>query len=264
MNVGLYLIILIVGLFTTILLSLEAGMRTGRRRAARGAGGSHSGMSAIEGSIFGLMGLVVAFSFHGAAERFDARRHLIVDETNIIGTAWLRLDALPAETQPALRDLFRRYLDSRLATHRNLLDRKATAAELDRSAALQEKIWQLAVAATRQDGQRTITVVFNALNEMFDIRTTRVMALRQHPPIVVFVMLWFLVCTGGFMAGHGMAGAGSGRWLHAIAFAAILSLTAYVIVDMEFPRLGLIRVDSFDVALEELRRSMDVPRDAPR
>jgi len=30
----------------------------------------------------------------------------------------------------------------------------------------------------------------------------------------------------------------------------------YVIIDLEYPRLGLIRVDAFDVALVELRSSM--------
>ena len=39
-------------------------------------------------------------------------------------------------------------------------------------------------------------------------------------------------------------------------FAAVLSLTVYVILDLEFPRLGLIRVDAADQVLIELRESM--------
>lgn len=45
----------------------------------------------------------------------DTRRQLVVEETNVIGTAYLRLDLLPVAAQPALRAHFREYLDSRLA-----------------------------------------------------------------------------------------------------------------------------------------------------
>jgi hypothetical protein len=50
----------------------------------------------VEGAVFGLLALLVAFTFSGAAARFDTRRQLIVEETNDIGTAYLRLDLLPA------------------------------------------------------------------------------------------------------------------------------------------------------------------------
>ena len=41
---------------------------------------------------------------------------MIVEEANATGTAYLRLDLLPADAQPELRELFRRYIDVRLAT----------------------------------------------------------------------------------------------------------------------------------------------------
>jgi len=40
------------------------------------------------------------------------------------------------------------------------------------------------------------------------------------------------------------------------SFAAVMAVAVYVISDLEFPRLGLIRVDTFDQALVELRASM--------
>jgi hypothetical protein len=55
------------------------------------------GLGAIEGAIFGLLGLILAFSFSGALTRFDARRHLVIEEANDIGTAWLRVALLPAD-----------------------------------------------------------------------------------------------------------------------------------------------------------------------
>jgi hypothetical protein len=36
-----------------------------------------------------------------------------------------------------------------------------------------------------------------------------------------------------------------------------MALTVYIIVDLEYPRLGMIRVDAFDQALVEVRKSME-------
>src|SRR5688572_171592 len=104
-------------LFVGTVVLLEAGRRLGASRLAADPEGARAGVGAVEGSVFGLLGLLIAFTFSGAASRFDARRQLIVEETNHIGTAWLRLDLLAANEQPELRELFRRYMDSRLETY---------------------------------------------------------------------------------------------------------------------------------------------------
>ena len=148
-------------LFAILLLAgmvgfLEIGRRIGIRRVAVDAEGVREGAGAVEGAVFGLLGLLLAFTFSGAASRFDERRHLIVEEANAIGTAYLRLDLLPAEEQPPLRDLFRSYLDSRLAAYRKLPDVKAAMTELNHSAQLQREIWTRAMAASKGEAKRLI------------------------------------------------------------------------------------------------------------
>jgi hypothetical protein len=54
-----------------------------------------------------------------------------------------------------------------------------------------------------------------------------------------------------------MAGGKTRSWVHILAFAVIIAVTMYVILDLEYPRLGLIRLDAFDQALVELRQSMN-------
>src|SRR6186997_1772868 len=101
-----------VAMFVGMLGFAEVGRRIARSRASRDPDGAWQGTGIVDGAMFGLFGLVIAFTFSGAASRLDARRNLIVEEVNAIGTAYLRLDVLPAETQPGLRESFRRYLDS--------------------------------------------------------------------------------------------------------------------------------------------------------
>jgi len=213
----------------------------------------------VDGAVFGLLGLLVAFTFSGASSRFDSRRQLIVEETNAIGTAYLRIDMLPAAAQPALRDYFRRYLDSRLAIYRKLPDVVAAKEELARSNQLQGEIWRCGVAAVQQQGAPPAApmLFLPALNAMFDITTTRTMATQMHPPEIVYVMLFGLALLASLLAGYGMAGGRTRKWLHMIGFAVIMALSVYVILDLELPRLGLIRVNAFDQALVDLRESMN-------
>jgi hypothetical protein len=45
--------------------------------------------------------------------------------------------------------------------------------------------------------------------------------------------------------------------LHLFGFSAIMALSVYLILDIEYPRLGLIRIDAFDQSLIELRATMN-------
>lgn len=246
------------GICAGILVLIEVGRRLGLRRTKRDAEGARAGLGAIEGAIFGLMGLLIAFTFSGAASRFDARRDLVVREANHIGTAWLRLDLLPVEAQSPLRELFRRYLDKRIAVYAALPDLAAAEAELSRANALQGEIWTHAVTACRTEpGQRAQMLVLPALNDMFDITTIRTMAARTHPPILIYLLLAVLTMISALLAGFGMAGAKSASWVHIAGFALLMGLTVYIILDLEFPRMGLIRVDAADQMLVELRQNMN-------
>jgi hypothetical protein len=245
-------------LFFGILLFTEVGRRVGIARLARDPEGLTKGASAAEAAVFGLLGLLIAFTFSGAASRFEDRRHLITTEANAIGTAYLRLDLLSEDTQPEMKDLFRRYVEIRLATYRDFADQTATDAALAEGAALQGNIWAKALTACRKPEApaHAAMLVLPALNEMIDITTTRVMATRNHPPLIVFLLLGALSLVGALLVGYGTSPNKDRSWFHTVVFAAILSLTVWVIVDLEFPRLGLIRVDAADQVLLELRKTM--------
>lgn len=106
------------GLFFGMLLFLEVGRRIGLLHLAR-EGGLVRGVGSAEGAVFGLLGLLIAFTFSGAASRFEDRRHLITEEANAIGPAYLRLDLLPVTSQPQLRTLFYDYTGLRAQVYRD-------------------------------------------------------------------------------------------------------------------------------------------------
>jgi hypothetical protein len=248
----------VLGLFAAVLALLEIGWRIGIWRRKQDTEAAAAGLGVVDGAVFGLMGLIIAFTFSGAATRFDARRQLIGQEANTIGTAYLRLDLLPASAQPELRDDFRNYLDARLGMYGNLaLDSETARAEQARATMLQEKIWSEAVAGCREEGSpATTTLVLSSLNEMIDITTTRLVALQTHPPFVIYWGLLVLVLASALLAGYGMAETKKRNWIHMVIYSAIMAAALYVILDLEYPRIGLIRIDAADQILIDLRNNM--------
>jgi hypothetical protein len=213
-----------------MVLLLELGRRAGRRQLERGGTDVGSGLGPVEGAIFGLLGLLVAFTFSGAAARFDVRRALIVQEANAVGTAYLRLDLLPAASQPALRAGVRDYLDARLQGYQALPDLALAKEESARAAALQGDLWQRAVAASRGEDGQSSRLLLPALNEMFDVGTTREVASGTHVPNGVLA----LICS--FLAGSATAKSATLGVVQSVAFPLIFVVTVYVILDLEYPR----------------------------
>ncbi len=244
------------GLFAGMLLAFGVGWRTGGRRKS-GENGSLSG--AIDSAIFGLFSLLVAFTFSGAAERYDHRRQLIAEETNNIGTAWLRVDLLSTSDQLPVRELFRRYLDSRLQTYRKLAETPLPEKEMAESVRLQDEIWKRSVVATSGPGahQDAGKLLLPALNAMIDITTTRAMATLIHPPAAILILLFGLGLASSFLMGLGMADVTRRNLVLVVDYVAIIALTVLVIVDLEYPRRGLIRVDPYDSFLRDLRQTMN-------
>ena len=265
MGHGTVVFVYTTSLFGGMLLCLEIGRRLGLRPLQEDASAATEGIGAVDGAVFAVLGLLIAFTFSGAMARFDSRRQLIIDETNNIGTAYLRLDVLPPDAQPALRENFKRYLDTRIETYRKIPDWAAVRASLARGNELQLEIWRQAVTAVRMEGAvpGAPMLVLPALNAMIDITTTRTMAAYLHPPWVVFVMLFAMALAASLLAGYGMTGGKLRSRFHMVGFAAVMAIAVFVILDIEFPRLGWIRVDAFDQTLVDLRESMNRAAPAP-
>jgi hypothetical protein len=152
----------------------------------------------------------------------------------------------------------RRYVDSRLAAYRSRDDSEVSLDDNAASVALQEQIWAGSLAAARRAESAPQAVqLLPALNEMSGLSTLRMVAVRDHPPLAVFLLLGVLGLMASMLVGYNSAASARRSRLHSPAYAATIALAVYVVLDLEFPRLGLIRIDSADQVLLDLRRSMD-------
>jgi hypothetical protein len=251
-----------VALLIGMLVCLEIGRRLGRRWLSREPKETSSSLGVVQGAMFTLYGLLLAFTFSEATTRFDVRRELVADEANAIGTAYLRLDLLPAKSQPAMREQFREYLDLRLEAYRKLPDIVAAKAALSMSEKLQKEIWASAIVNTTTSGGHPEAgkLLLPALNTMFDITTTRTMAARIHPALVIYALLFLLALLCSLLTGFEMADNKKRNWLYTVAFAVVTAASVFVILNIEYPRMGLIRIAPYDDVLVEVRQSMQSPQ----
>jgi hypothetical protein len=240
--------------FVGTLVSLEAGFRWGRRDNERNTL-SHEGIGAVEASAFGLLGLLLAFSFAGATARLEAKRELIVAEANAIGTAYRRVDLLPLDAQPSIRQEFKRLIEARLGAYESRFDPARADRDLSEMSETQDRIWSQAVAAAASTKEAAI-LVLPPINEMIDVGTARAVALQVHLPVLILGLLVGAAISSGLLAGFAMAKRRILSWFHAVAYAALLALTVYTVIDLDHPRFGLINIEAAYQPLVELRQAI--------
>ena len=244
-------------LFVAMLVSMDIGYRIGHRRRSSDPQTSIEVIGTVDAAVFGLLGLILAFTFSGASDRLVIRRAQIVQEANAIGTAYLRTDVLPPSDQTGIQELFRAYLEARIEVFDKFADRTLFDAALGKSEKLQREIWSRSVLSCRMDPKPdSCLLMLPALNEMIDITATRTMATRTHAPLVILALLILLSLAGAMLSGYAMSRQSGRSILHMLLFSLVVSASVYVVLDLEYPRAGIINLRSMDRAMYELRGIM--------
>ena len=246
-----------ISLFLGMLLFLEVGRRLGVRRLQKP--GARAGVGVVDGTVYALLALLLGFTFSSAAARFDNRRMLVGQEANSAGTVWQRIDLLPPEQQPAIRAGLRAYLDSLIVFYTKP---SGALAGMQRPyvglTIAEHRLWTLAVAAClAPGGEQARMLLLPGLNELFGAVEQERLARSLHPPYVIFVMLGLAALAAALFVGYAIATTPARNWIYMVGVAATIASATYVIIELEFPRLGLVRVDKADQNLVELRATMD-------
>ena len=245
-------------LLALLFAGAAAGYRLGLRRQSRIDESARSRLNSIQSAILALLGLLLGFTVAMSVSRYDGRKHAVVSEANAIGTAALRARLLPAPERGEAVTLLRQYVDTRLQSTQRRLD-PAALNELERKASqVHEQLWLLAAAVNHKEPQNFTTGLFiTALNELIDAKGFRDAALDNHVPASVMLLLF----TGAILA-VGMVGYVNGVANHRATVVTgmlivLFALTIFVIVDLDRPRRGLIRVSQ--ISMTELKKGLDKP-----
>jgi hypothetical protein len=190
--------IFLIGL-ALILAAIELGHWLGVR-----AGGETAGnVSTLEGAVIGLLALILGFTFAMGLSRFETRRDAILTEANAIGTTALRARLLPETHRKEVLGLLRDYVNVRLDITQRPGTRDDLAAAIEKSNALQEKLWQQAMAVAATDNAMVPTGLFiQTLNETIDDQAKRLAALRNRVPNIVLLALFGIAIVASGFAGY--------------------------------------------------------------
>jgi hypothetical protein len=250
--------VILIGLLVLILSASEIGFRLGRKSGSKTDEKIEAQISVVEGALIGVLGLLLAFTMSMAVARFEARRELVVDEANAIGTSWLRTHLLPEPQSSNIANLLQEYVDIRVQFGEGDGNIKRVQQLRREGQRLQGKFWSIAAAYVQTDPQPVKTsLLLQSLNQTIDLEAARWAALQnQVPSAVIYVNMMLAVMTSFLVAySFGTNGLRHQMSMWSLAFAIIAVLG--VIIDLDRPRRGFIRVSQ--QPLIDLQRQLQNP-----
>ena len=236
-----------------VLVSIEAGFRHGRFRRHRFEDEKEGPVGAIVAATLGLLAFVLAFTFGLAASRFDARRTVVVNEANAIGTTYLRAGLLPDNRAERIRPLLRDYVDSRL----EVVQTGDIEQALQRADELHRALWSEAEDVGRLYPESIVVGLYiEALNETIDMHATRVLiALQGRIPLVLWGMIGIVTVLTMGGVGYFCGLSKSRRTPEVLVLAVTYSAILVLVADLDRPREGLIQTSQ--QAMLDVRHMMD-------
>ena len=245
---------LFISILLVVLLSVELGYRLGKYRRSRQEQEKEAPVGTMVGATLGLLAFILAFTFGLAAARFDARRQVLLDEANAIGTTYLRAGMLPEQGEE-IRGLLRDYVATRLEG----IQPGKLAEGIRRSENIQQKVWTEAETVGQKNPNSIVVGLFvQSLNEIIDLHAKRVQAaVRSRIPGPIWLGLFAVAALSLAGMGYFEGLTGTRRSLAVIAVAIAFSVVIELIADLDRPQEGILRVSQ--QALLDVQRSMNAP-----
>src|SRR6056297_2408832 len=236
-----YFPLLAVFLGTTlfIVVAAEIGSRIGLWHASRLPEGETPHLGPAVASTLGLLAFMLAFTFGAGADRMQAKRALVLQESNAISTAMLRADLLPEGYRREAQDMLADYLDLLIAitsqqrvSRTGSLDKeyvRSLQEGLAEAHALHRKLWKQAVLVATEAPAPVNSLYLSALNEVFDILQMRItVGIQYRMPEIFWLMLYSLaflaLALSGYESGASRSRRNHAMWAVALAFASVMTL----------------------------------------
>jgi len=229
--------------FALLMAAGEVGFRLGRYATASAKEKKGKApVSVIEGSLLGVLGLLLGFTMSMAMSRFERRTQLVLDEANAIGTAYLRTQLLPEPSAAEMANLLREYVAIRLQ-HANYQDPGQLAAGRREAHELQTRLWNIAVGRARADANPYLAVqVVQSLNQVIDLDAARWMAVLDRVPTPVIYVIAIVALFAAILAGYTFGIDGARKIFPMCVLGIAITVVLGVILDLDNYRRGAILV----------------------
>jgi hypothetical protein len=250
--------VVLIVLVILLLIGFEIGFRIGRWWQTRTPEDTEGPTGVLVGSLLALMAFLLAITMGMAADRFDRRRALVLEEANAIGTTFLRAGYIPAPMSDESRELLRQYAPLRVAVS----DKVVLEANLKTSEQILNELWARAEIVGRDFSTDANSLYIESLNDVIDMNTSRVIAgiYGRVPETVVLLLIFGATLTLG-MVGYGAGLTYRRSELTALTLCVALAAVLTLVIDLDRPRDGLITVSQEPLIL--LQQQIGPPQQTP-
>lgn len=257
-----------------IVLAIETGFWLGKRKAAALNSNENTHVGGAVAATMGLLAFMLAFTFSSGASRWDTRKELLLEESNAIGTAFLRADLLPEPHRSRSRQLLADYVDEHLAVSemRNQLTGRNITIQMSELIAryssegkrYHEKLWQEAVAAAALQPTPITALYVAAVNDLIDLLQARVtVTVQQRMPVIFWFMLFVLAVLAMGLAGYDAGVSRSARSYMAVVVAMAFSAVIVLVIALDRPQTSAIRQLPMLEIQADMRATMGTEKSQP-
>lgn len=223
-------------------VALEIGFQVKKRRMKGGSDSiEKADIALILGAVLTLLALLLGFTYAMAMGRFEARRQLVIEEANAIGTTYLRAKALPEPRSSEIQELLRQYTALRVEIGGMVDYSPEKIREVDnRTKQLLSLIWSHAATQARESPNPITSVFLQSLNEMIDLHTKRLAEFRNRVPFPIYLVLFVVSTITMWLVGI-YFGSGQRMPIPTTMIILLVASVIWLIMDLDQPVRGAIR-----------------------
>ncbi len=234
----------------------ELGFRVKKGKAQGGSDSlEKTDIALVLGAVVTLLALLLGFTYAMSEGRFEARRLLVIDEANAIGTTYLRAKTFPEPQSSEIQKLLHRYTALRIESASGTRDDPEKIRGIEnQTKQLHSMIWSHAVGLSKGDPNPVVAVFLLSLNEMIDLHTKRVAAFRNRIPFTIYLVLFVVSVLTLWLVGHYFRLNSRRVRVLTLMLAFLVASVMWLIMDLDQPVRGAIRASQ--QSLFDLYRDM--------
>jgi hypothetical protein len=185
-----------------------------------------------------LLALIIGFSFSMAVSRYDQRKNYEEAEANAIGTEYVRADLLPTEDRASVRELLGRYTDQRVLFY--LARDQGQIGQIDADTAkLQSQLWSAILRAATSQPTPVVALAVSGMNDVLNSQGYTQAAWWNRIPAAAWGLMGLIAISCNFLIGYAERRSSA---LVLLILPLIVSISFFLIADIDSPRGGVIRV----------------------
>jgi hypothetical protein len=216
------------------------------RRDANLPQGVREDVGTILAATLTLNALIIGFTFSMAVGRYEQRKTYEEAEANAIGTEYLRADLLPATEAANVRSLLRKYLDQRVLFYIARAEKQQQNIDTY-TTQLQTQLWDAVRGAAQSQPTPIVALTVAGMNDVLNSQGYTQSAWWNRIPSAAWLLMVSIAIIGNLLVGYDAVKSRTPRTL-LVVVPCILSISFFLIADLDSPRGGIIRVSPRNLA----------------